>query len=42
VHALRGPAGAFARKVTVLPNKETQNQSNNLILIFEMGFLVDF
>jgi hypothetical protein len=37
-----GPAGASAQKPTVSTNKKTSRWPNNLILIFLMGFLVDF
>jgi hypothetical protein len=36
-----GPAGAFGQKPTVSPNKKTSRWPNRLILISEMGFLID-
>jgi hypothetical protein len=40
--ALDGPAGEFEQKPTVSTNKKTSRWLNNLILIFLMGFLIDF
>jgi hypothetical protein len=39
---LDGPAGALGQKPTVSPNKKTSRWPNSLILISEMGFLIDF